>query len=43
MSVPDLETAQEVVKVNTFKPAKVKDQEVKMSQLKQHVGLNTPV
>ncbi|XP_055367942.1 zinc finger protein 638-like isoform X2 [Betta splendens] len=43
VSVPDIETAQELVKVNTFKPAKVKDQEVTMIQVKQRIGFSTPV
>lgn len=43
MSVPDIETAQEMVKVHTFMPAKIKDSEVKMIHLRQCIGLSTPV
>lgn len=43
MSVPDIETAQGIVKVHTFMPAKIKDSEVKMIHLKQRIGLSTPV
>ncbi|KAK2815487.1 hypothetical protein Q5P01_025954 [Channa striata] len=43
VSVLDTETAQEVVKVHTFMPAKIKDTKVKMIHLKQSIGLSTPV
>lgn len=43
MSLPDLEVAQELVKVHSSKPANVNDSEVKIALLKQHVGLDTPV
>ncbi len=43
MSVPDSEIAQEIVKVHTFMPAKIKDSELKMIHLKQCIGLSTPV
>lgn len=41
--MPDIETAQEMVKVYTFTPVKIKDSEVKMIHMKQRIGLNTPV
>ncbi|KAM9856924.1 uncharacterized protein ACBR49_000588 [Aulostomus maculatus] len=43
VSVPDMETAEEMVKVHTFIPAKINDCELKMIHLKQRIGLNTPV
>ncbi|XP_054634763.1 zinc finger protein 638-like isoform X2 [Dunckerocampus dactyliophorus] len=43
VSVPDVETAQEVVKVHTSTPAKMKDCELKMMNIQQHVGIDTPV
>ncbi|XP_070710695.1 zinc finger protein 638-like [Pempheris klunzingeri] len=43
VSVPHLEIAQEMVKVHTFTPMKMKDVELKMIHLKQCVGLSTPV
>ncbi|MEQ2274385.1 hypothetical protein XENORESO_020013, partial [Xenotaenia resolanae] len=43
VSFPDLELAEEIVKVHSFKPAMFKNIEVKMSLVKQQIGLNTPV
>ncbi|XP_071360149.1 zinc finger protein 638-like isoform X2 [Trachinotus anak] len=43
VSVPDMEIAQEIVKVHTFIPAKIKDSELKIIQVKQRIGLSTPV
>ncbi|GAA6228710.1 zinc finger protein 638-like [Lates japonicus] len=43
VSVPDMEIAQEIVKVHTFIPAKIKDSELKITHVKQHIGLSTPV
>ncbi|XP_030580465.1 zinc finger protein 638-like [Archocentrus centrarchus] len=43
VSVADMEVAQEIVKVHTFMPAKIKDFEVKLILLKQHISLSTPV
>ncbi|XP_045903071.1 zinc finger protein 638-like isoform X1 [Micropterus dolomieu] len=43
VSVPDTDIAQEIVKVHTFIPAKIKDSELKMIHLKQCIGLSTPV
>ncbi|XP_074540902.1 uncharacterized protein LOC141801656 isoform X2 [Halichoeres trimaculatus] len=43
LSVPDGETAQEMVKVHSFRPAKIRDSEVKMTHIKQNIGLSTPV
>ncbi|XP_068582772.1 zinc finger protein 638-like isoform X1 [Cebidichthys violaceus] len=43
VSVPDMEIAQEIVKVHTFIPAKIEDSELKMIHLKQRIGLSTPV
>lgn len=43
VSVPDMETAQEIVKVHAFIPAKIKDSELKLIHLKQHIGMDTPV
>ena len=43
MLVPDVELAQEIVKVHSFMPAKIGDSELKIIQVKQRVGLSTPV
>ncbi|XP_073333079.1 uncharacterized protein [Pagrus major] len=43
VSVPDMEIAQEIVKVNTFMPMKINDSELKMIHLKQCITLTTPV
>lgn len=43
MSVEDLEVAQEMLKVHSFSPLVVNGTEVKMTLLKQHIGLSTPV
>lgn len=43
VSVSDMETAEEMVKVNAFSPMKIGDCELKMTNVKQHVGLTTPV
>ncbi|XP_026158859.1 zinc finger protein 638-like [Mastacembelus armatus] len=43
VSVPNNEIAQEMVKVHTLIPVKIKDTEVKMIHLKQRVDLSTPV
>ncbi|XP_070832763.1 zinc finger protein 638-like isoform X2 [Chaetodon trifascialis] len=43
VSVPDMDMAQEIVKVNTFMPMKMNDSELKMTHLKQCIGLGTPV
>ncbi|CAK6971659.1 uncharacterized protein LOC128366986 [Scomber scombrus] len=43
VSVPDVETAQEIVKVHALTPAKMKESELKMIHLKQHFGTDTPV
>ncbi|KAM9363183.1 uncharacterized protein ABDE67_013971 isoform 2-T2 [Symphorus nematophorus] len=43
VSVPDVEIAQEMVKVHTFMPLKFKDSELKIVHLKQCIGLSTPV
>uniref|UniRef100_A0A3B5BE80 Zinc finger protein 638-like n=1 Tax=Stegastes partitus TaxID=144197 RepID=A0A3B5BE80_9TELE len=43
VSVPNMEVAQEIIKVHTFMPAKINGSELKMVLLKQHVGLSTPV
>nr|XP_057944397.1 zinc finger protein 638-like [Doryrhamphus excisus]XP_057944405.1 zinc finger protein 638-like [Doryrhamphus excisus] len=43
VSVPNVETAQEVVKIHTATPAKMKDCELKMITIEQHVGIDTPV
>ncbi|XP_077379621.1 uncharacterized protein LOC144020227 isoform X2 [Festucalex cinctus] len=43
VSVPDLKTAEEVVKVHTTIPAKIKDCELKMINVKEHIGIDTPV
>ncbi|XP_035772431.1 uncharacterized protein LOC102790544 [Neolamprologus brichardi] len=42
VSVPHMDVVQEMVKVHTFVPAKVKDCEVKLTPLKQHISFNTP-
>lgn len=43
MSVEDLEVAQEMVKVHSFRPSVVNGTEVKMTLLKQNIDLSTPV
>ncbi|XP_061889484.1 zinc finger protein 638-like [Entelurus aequoreus] len=43
VSLPDVATAQEVVKVHSSTPAKMKDCELKMVNIKQHIGIDTPV
>ncbi|XP_077426807.1 uncharacterized protein LOC144055055 isoform X2 [Vanacampus margaritifer] len=43
VSVPDLKTAEEVIKVHTTIPAMIKDCELKMANVKEHIGINTPV
>ncbi|XP_061581732.1 uncharacterized protein LOC133447198 isoform X2 [Cololabis saira] len=43
VSLPDVETAQEMVKVTAFKPAQVNGAEVKVELVKQDVGLRLPV
>ncbi|KAM8773265.1 uncharacterized protein AB9X84_015129 isoform 2-T2 [Acanthopagrus schlegelii] len=43
VSVPDMEIAQEIVKVNTFMPMKINNSELKMIHLKQCITLTTPV
>ncbi|XP_015259195.1 PREDICTED: zinc finger protein 638-like [Cyprinodon variegatus] len=43
VSFPDQEVAEEMVKVHSFKPAVFLDTEVKMSVVKQPIGLTTPV
>ncbi|XP_061686282.1 zinc finger protein 638-like isoform X2 [Syngnathoides biaculeatus] len=43
VSVQDMKTAEEVVKVHTSIPAKIKDCELKMIAIEQHIGTNTPV
>ncbi|XP_041640582.1 zinc finger protein 638-like [Cheilinus undulatus] len=43
VSVLDMETAQEMVKVNSFMPLKIKDAELKIFHIKQNVSLSTPV
>ncbi|XP_042340617.1 zinc finger protein 638-like [Plectropomus leopardus] len=43
VSVPDMEIAQEIVKVHTFIPAKINDSELKIVHVKQRIGLSTPV
>uniref|UniRef100_A0A096M729 Zinc finger protein 638-like n=1 Tax=Poecilia formosa TaxID=48698 RepID=A0A096M729_POEFO len=42
VSFPDLEVAEELVKVHSFKPAMFKDTEVKMTLVKKQIGLSTP-
>lgn len=41
--MPDMEIAEEIVKVHTFVPAKISDTDVKITQVKHRVGVNTPV
>lgn len=43
VSVSDVEIAEEIVKVHTFIPAKLNNSDLKITQVKQRVGLNTPV
>ncbi|XP_043969386.1 uncharacterized protein LOC122829136 isoform X1 [Gambusia affinis] len=43
VSFRDLEVAEELVKVHSFKPAMFKDTEVKMTLVKKQIGLSTPV
>ncbi|KAG7485982.1 hypothetical protein JOB18_022373 [Solea senegalensis] len=43
VSVSDVDVAEAMVKGNTSTPAKVKDSELEMIHVKQHIGLNTPV
>jgi len=43
VSLPDMEMAQEIVKVHDLIPAKIQDSELKMIHLKQRIGLSTPV
>uniref|UniRef100_A0A3B4Y3M2 Matrin-type domain-containing protein n=3 Tax=Seriola lalandi dorsalis TaxID=1841481 RepID=A0A3B4Y3M2_SERLL len=43
VSVPDMEIAQEIVKVHTFIPAKINNSELKIIQVKQRIGHSTPV
>ncbi|KAM6939621.1 uncharacterized protein FYW49_008509 [Xenentodon cancila] len=43
VSLPDVDLAQEMVKVHSFKPATVNGSEVKIGLVKQHVGLSMPV
>ncbi|XP_038158847.1 zinc finger protein 638-like isoform X2 [Cyprinodon tularosa] len=43
VSFPDQEVAEEMVKVHSFKPGVFLDTEVKMSVVKQPIGLTTPV
>ncbi|XP_024866227.1 zinc finger protein 638 isoform X3 [Kryptolebias marmoratus] len=43
VSLVDLEVAQEMVKVHSFKPAVINNTEVKMGLLKQHIDFSTPV
>ncbi|XP_034543401.1 zinc finger protein 638-like isoform X2 [Notolabrus celidotus] len=43
LSVLDMEAVQEMVKVHSFKPAKIGDAELKMIHIKQSIGLSTPV
>ncbi|KAM4750774.1 uncharacterized protein FYW61_004838 isoform 2-T2 [Anableps anableps] len=43
VSFPDLEVAEDLVKVHSFKPAMFKNTEVKMRLVKQQIGLSTPV
>ncbi|KAM7009668.1 uncharacterized protein LKV04_001604 [Tautogolabrus adspersus] len=43
VSVPDMDTAQEMTKVHAFMPAKIGDAELKITHLKQSVTLSTPV
>ncbi|XP_054461246.1 zinc finger protein 638-like [Anoplopoma fimbria] len=43
VSVPDMDIAEEIVKVHAFIPAKIQDSELKMLHLKRRIGLSTPV
>uniref|UniRef100_A0A3Q2YH95 Uncharacterized LOC109521704 n=1 Tax=Hippocampus comes TaxID=109280 RepID=A0A3Q2YH95_HIPCM len=43
VSVPNLKTAQEVVKAHISIPAKIKDCDLKIVDIKEHVGIDTPV
>ncbi|XP_029353696.1 zinc finger protein 638-like isoform X3 [Echeneis naucrates] len=43
VSVPDIDIAEEIVKVHTFIPAKINDSELKIIQVKQRIGISTPV
>ncbi|XP_060908904.1 zinc finger protein 638-like [Labrus mixtus] len=43
VSVPDVDTAQEMAKVHAFMPAKIGDAKLKITHLKQSVTLSTPV
>ncbi|CAN9510699.1 unnamed protein product [Ophioblennius macclurei] len=43
VSVTDVDTAQEMIKVHSFIPAKVKDTEVKLVLIQHNVNLSTPV
>lgn len=43
VSVPDVDIAEEMVKVNSFMPMKMGDNELKMTQVKQSISLSTPV
>lgn len=43
VSVPGVDIAEEMVKVNSFMPMKMGDNELKMTQVKQSIGLSTPV
>lgn len=43
LSVSDTEIAQEIMKVHSFVPAKIEDSELKIIQVKQRIGLSTPV
>ncbi|XP_051939727.1 RNA-binding protein 20-like [Hippocampus zosterae] len=43
VSVPDLKTAQEVVKAHISIPAKIKDCDLKIVDIKERVGIDTPV
>ncbi|XP_034749834.1 zinc finger protein 638-like [Etheostoma cragini] len=43
VSVPDIDIAQEMVKIYNFTPAKINNRELKMIHLKQRISLSTPV
>ncbi|KAM3622833.1 uncharacterized protein V6R79_003722 [Siganus canaliculatus] len=43
VTVPDVETAREMEKVNAFSPMKINDCELKISHFRQSIGLGTPV
>ncbi|XP_059190582.1 zinc finger protein 638-like isoform X2 [Centropristis striata] len=43
VSVPDVEIAQEIVKIHSFMPMKMNESELKTIHLKQRIGLSTPV